>query len=228
MKIPTGCKSIDKFLEGGLSPENVALVYGEPETGKSTLAMQCAVNCARLGHKTLYVDTDYTFSACRLSQIAGLDYERVAKLIILMRPTSFQEQAAIVDKAAEYVSINFGLLVFDTITTLYRLRVSEYPSKTFELNREMNRQLAFLAQLAKTQKLSILLTSQVRSIVDEATVGVEPVAPRVLKFWADTIIEVKPTGNPQTITATLERGSRKPFAAISSLRIEQTGMHEQA
>jgi DNA repair protein RadB len=228
MKIPTGCTSIDEILEGGLSSEDVTLVYGEPETGKTTLAMQCAINCAKLGCKVLYVDSDYTFSARRLSQMTGSDYDRVAELIILMRPTSFREQTAIVDKAADYVCRNFGLIIFDTITTLYRVKVSESPSRNFELNREINRQLAFLTQLAKTQKLSVLLTSQVRSVFDEASVAIEPVASRVLKFWADTIIELKPTENAQTIIAILEKCSKRSRAMVCNLNIKQTGINEQA
>ncbi len=58
--ISTNCKTIDAILGGGIPPESLSLIYGEAETGKTTLAMQCAVNCARQGYKTLYVDCDGT------------------------------------------------------------------------------------------------------------------------------------------------------------------------
>jgi KaiC/GvpD/RAD55 family RecA-like ATPase len=70
-RIPTGCRELDKILDGGISSENVGLFYGEAETGKTTFAMQCAVNCALRGYKTLFIDCDGTFSARRLSQIAS-------------------------------------------------------------------------------------------------------------------------------------------------------------
>lgn len=227
MKIPTGCNSVDRILEGGLSSESVTLIYGEPETGKTTLAIQCAVTCAKHDYKTLYVDADDTFSTRRFSQIAGPDYERVAELIILMRPVNFREQAAIVDKLADYVNRNFGLVVIDTVTSLYRAKVSESPSKTFELNRELNRELASLAQLARTHKLAVLLISQVRSIFGEIGTGVEPVAPRVLKFWADTIIKVKPTESPQVVIAILEKNQKSSQEVTCNLKIEETGIHER-
>jgi len=224
-KIPTGCKKIDEILEGGIPNRKVSLVYGEAETGKTTLTMQCAVNCARRGYKTLFVDCDGAFSTRRLSQIALRDFQNIADLIILMKPDNFSEQAIVMDRLTDYITKSFGLLVIDTLTSLYRVAVAESPEKTFELNRELNRQMACLAQIAKTQKITVLTTSQVRSVFNEALVSIEPVATRVLKFWADTIITMKPTENPQIIKAVLEKNPKaQPFTCY--LKIEETGIHE--
>jgi len=228
-KIPTGCSLIDKFLNGGILNESVSLIYGEPETGKTTLALQCAINCARQGYKTLFVDCDGTFSAIRLAQIAGDQFKKIAELIILMKPNNFREQALVIDQLADYLTKSFGLLVIDTVTSLYRVQVAESPEKTFELNRELNRQLALLAQTAKIQKIAVLIISQVRTVFNETCVSIEPVATRVLKFWADTIIEMKPTENPRIIKAILEKNPRKEKAfqhMACLLKIEETGMHE--
>jgi RecA/RadA recombinase len=226
LNIPTGCKTIDGYLGGGLPSESISLVYGEAETGKTTFAMQCSVNCAKQGHKTLFVDCDDTFSVQRLSQITAKQFAEIAELIVLAKPHDFREQAAIIDELAECVANNFGLTVIDTFTSLYRLRISESPSKTFELNRELNRQLAVLAQTAKTMKIAVLITSQVHSVLDETPVRVEPVATRVLEFWADTIIALKPTGNPQIVKMTLEKSLQKLQPKTFNLMIEEAGMHE--
>jgi DNA repair protein RadB len=224
MKIPTGCKFIDKILEGGISSESVSLIYGEPETGKTVLAMQCAVNCARQGYKTLFVDCDGTFSAERLAQVASEDFERIAELIVLMRPSDFREQTLIIDRSSDYVTGHFGLMVFDTITSLYRAEIAESPDRAFALNRELNRQLASLAQIAKLRRIAVLVLSQVRTAFDEDRVSVEPVAPRVLKFWADTIIELKPTESSQVIKAVLEKP--KVQHPTCYLRIVKSGILE--
>lgn len=225
-KIPTGCRTIDEFLRGGLSIETVALIYGEAETGKTTLAMQCAVNCSIRGYKTFFVDSDGTFSATRLSQILPAQSKDTPELIILARPNDFREQTTIVDQLTDYMNQSFKLIVFDTITSLYRLRIAESPSKTFEFNRELNRQLAVLAQVARTQKVAVLLISQVHSVLNEVPVSIEPVATRVLKFWADTVLAMKPTGNPQIIEATVEKNPAKLLPIAFNLRIEETGIHE--
>ena len=225
-KIPTSCEAIDKILQGGIPLESVSLVYGEAETGKTTLAIQCAVNCARQGYKTLFVDCDGTFYARRLSQIAIGDFKDIAELIILMKPDNFGEQAIVIDRLTDYMTKSFGLVVIDTITSLYRAEIAERPEKTFELNRELNRQMACLAQIARTQKIAVLITSQVRSVFNETYVSIEPVATRVLKFWADTIIDMKPTENPQIIKAILEKSSKKVPPLTCHLKIEETGIHE--
>ena len=224
-KILTGCGCIDNSLDGGISQEGVTLIYGEAETGKSTLAMQCAVNCAMQSLKTLYVDCDGTFSAKRLSQVSAGKFDEIAELIVLVKPTDFREQTAFIDRLAEYTVKNAGLVVFDTITSLYRVRVAELSGKAFGLNRELNRQMAIVAQTAKIKKIPIVVTSQVRSVFSEIEGAVEPVGTRVLKFWADTIIAMKPTENPQVIKAVLEK-SPKEREVTCHLRIDATGIHD--
>jgi RecA/RadA recombinase len=225
-KIPTGCKTLDKILEGGIPFENVNLVYGEAETGKTTFAMQCAVNCALRGYKTLFIDCDGTFTSRRLSQIASGRIKEVAELIILMKPTNFREQTIVIDRMADYVAKNFRLVVIDTITSLYSAEVAESPNKTFELNRELNRQMAYLAQIAKIRKIAIVITSQVRSAFNEARVAVEPVATRILRFWSDIIIAMKPTENSSIIKAVLEKNPKKSQPIICHLKIEENGLCE--
>ncbi len=224
--IPLGCKKIDDFLEGGISNGKLSLVYGEAETGKTTLATQCAVNCARQGYKTLFADCDGTFSGRRLSQIASRDFQDIAKMIILMKPSTFREQEMIIDRMADYITNNFGLVVIDTITSLYRANIADQPEKTFELNRELNRQMASLAQIAKTQKIAVLTISQVRSIFNKEFTSVEPVANRVLKFWADAIIVMKPTEKPQVIKVFVEKNLKKVQRSTCHLKIDEVGIHD--
>ena len=64
--IQTGCISLDKLLGGGFLTGSLSLIYGEAETGKTSLAIQCVVNCARRGFKSLFIDNDGNFSYKRL------------------------------------------------------------------------------------------------------------------------------------------------------------------
>jgi precorrin-2 methylase len=83
-----------------------------------------------------------------------------------------------------------------------------------------------LAQTAKTQKIPLVITSQVRSVFNDSYVDVAPVATRVLKFWADTIIAMKPTENPQIIKAVLEKTGERAQEVACYLRIDETGIHD--
>lgn len=226
-KIPTGCSCIDTVLEGGLSAGSINLIYGEPETGKSTLALQCALNCALQGLKTLFIDCDNTFSTERLFNLSTSNFDTVAEMILLMKPADFAEQTFVVDHLEDYIAKNFGLVVIDTFNSLYRAKVAETSSKTatFTLNRELNRQMAVLAQTAKMLNVPIVVTSQVRSIFSELSSSVTPVAQRILKFWADTVIALKPTDTPSVVQAILEK-NRNTQEVTCYLRIAETGIHE--
>lgn len=222
--VPTGCGSLDKLLGGGLLFGDVSLVYGEAETGKTCLAIQCAVNAARLGCKTIFIDSDGTFSPRRLSQIAYHDLDEVSPLITLVKPSNFLEQALAIDRLDEYLTPTVGLVVIDTVTSLYRVEIGEEKEATFSLNRELGRQLACLAQIAKTRKVATLLTSQVRSVFLEGFVETEPVATRVLRFWSDTVLNFKPASQRSTLKAVLEKHSERKCPISCYLSIGETGV----
>jgi len=223
--INTGCSCIDGTINGGILPESVTLNYGEPETGKTTLAIQCVVSCALQNYKTLFVDCDNTFSAKRLSQLSANKFNQIAEQVILIKPRDFEEQTAIIDRIQDYTTKNFGLIVVDTLTSLYGAKVCESSRKDFSVNRELNRQLAILAQTAKILKIPVIITSQVRSVLDDPNVCIAPVANRVLKFWADTIIAMKPTGYPQTIKVVLETRENKREVTCY-VQIGETGLKD--
>jgi RecA/RadA recombinase len=218
-----GIKCIDGNIGGGISAETITLIYGEPETGKSTLAVQCAVSCALQNLKVLFVDCDNTFSTKRLSQIANKKFDSVAEQIILVKPKDFREQTAVVDRIAEYTAKGFGLIVVDTFTSLYGAKVSQIEGKAFSVNRELNRQLAILAESSKIRKIPLVITSQVRSVFDDPNAGVRPVATRVLKFWADTIISLKPTNSP-IIKAVIEKSKVNTREVTCYVQILEKGI----
>ena len=221
----TNCGLLDKLLGGGLPINGVSLVYGEAEMGKTSLVMQCAVSSARMGYKTLFIDSDGMFSSRRLSQIAYSDFKEVSPFIVLVRPATFKEQALAIDQLDDYITKKVRLVVVDTITSLYRVELGE-PKENFALNRELNRQVACLAQIAKTHGVATLITSQVRSVFAEGGESVEPVATRVLKFWSDVVVELKKTGQTRVIKAVLKKHPERKRPVSCYLRIERTGINE--
>jgi circadian clock protein KaiC len=59
-RMSTGIAGLDEVLEGGLPPDRVYLVEGEPGTGKTTIALQFLLEGARLGEAGLYVTLSET------------------------------------------------------------------------------------------------------------------------------------------------------------------------
>jgi len=202
--LSTNCSSLDKIMGGGIPKGQVTLIYGEANTGKSSLALQCAVDCAKKNLKTIFIDSDNTFSTIRLSQIANNDLDYVSPLIFIIKPRSFHEQSLLLENLDEYVSKNIALIIVDTITSLYRLELGTI-EKTLILNRNLNRQIAYLVQTANSHNIVVLLTSQVRSVIQDNQKQMEPVAKRVLKFWAHNILNFKLTEKPIIRKALVEK-----------------------
>lgn len=203
--IPTNFSCIDKMFRGGLPRSRLSLVYGESKTGKTSFAIQCSVSCARKGLKTLFIDTDRSFSPIRLSQIASCDLDSVSPLITLFKPYSFHEQLMLIENLDRYLSKKVALVVIDTITSLYRAELGSV-EETFVLNRHLNRQLAYLSKIALTNGVAVLLISQVYSLLRTENDGeVEPVATRVVRFWAQNIVNLRMTNIPKVREAILEK-----------------------
>jgi len=178
-----------------------------------------------MGLKTLFIDSDGTFTVQRMMQIAREDYEEAAAKIILTRPTEFKQQSYTINWLENFLTEKFGLVVVDTITSLYRSELSDL-RKTFVLNRELNRQVAYLANIAKTRKVAVLITSQVRSAFRREGISVEPVATRVLKFWSDIVIKLKPTARRRVIKAILEKTPNSKRIENCFIQIGETGIRE--
>jgi DNA repair protein RadB len=221
--VPTGCISLDKLLGGGFPAGAVSLIYGEAETGKTSLTVQCAVNCARRGIKSLFLDTDGTFSYERLSQIAEYDYKKISPLMIIMRPTTFQEQSDAIDQLEKVTTNKFGLIVVDTVTSLYRLEFDD-PEKMYAANRELNRQLAVLTELAKTRGVAVLVVSQVRGVLSGASMEMRPVATRVLNYWSEVVLDMKQTGQTRVIKVLREKHPSIKGTGNVYVKIESSGI----
>ncbi len=222
-RIPTGSGSLDSLLSGGLARGGVTLVYGEPASGKTTLAISAAANLLRLDHaaKVLYIDSDSKFTPTRFTQMTG--DEGSLRQLIYIRPSTFEEQADVIDRLPE--QLNTGdLTCVDSVTGLYRVEGGN-TQKTFSENKELNRQLGSLKETALTIGVAVLLTGQVRSVIDSPVPTVEPVAQRLLRFWSDTVIRIENTATQGVKQATIEKPEM--FRGATRFTITQTGIGDE-
>jgi circadian clock protein KaiC len=91
--VQTGVPGLDDVLLGGLPGPHVYLIEGTPGTGKTTLAMQFAVEAARTGERVLYIALSET--AAELSAVAaahGWDLNSISILEVRPVESSIQPE----------------------------------------------------------------------------------------------------------------------------------------
>jgi len=203
-RIPTGCKGLDKLLQGGFVKGEVALIYGEAATGKTTTVIQTAVTAAKRGLKILYLDCDHSFTQQRFYQIASAESQDVSQLILLFLPETFSEQRRIVESLENYVTPSLGLVVVDSMSSLYRAAFPNSES-IFSLNRDLGRQVAYLGELSLSRKIASILTSQVHARLTTPGGEIEPVARRALFHFPQTILRLRNTPKTSVKEFVLER-----------------------
>ncbi len=213
--ITTNVPCLDRVMGGGLPKGQITLVYGVSNTGKTTLALQCAAAVSRGRRNVLYLDGENSFSPERLVQIAAHDVHAVASRIFVFKLHRFHDQTLLLEDLDRFASRNVALIVVDTITSLYRLELTD-PWRVFASNRSLNRQLAYLLHTARTCDAAVLVTSQVHNAPqNDAAPVIEPVATRVLKFWSQNILQITPDAQVGVRSVVVEKHEDKTRVGAS-------------
>ncbi len=217
----TGCGLIDKLLVGGFPTKTISLVYGEAHVGKTTLAMQCALNAMKEGFKAIYIDSDNAFSVPRFEQLAVSPTQDFLRQFLLTSPKNFREQSETLEEIEKYVTPETSLIVIDTITSLYKIETGA-PSRTFKMNKDLNHQLAHLSKISKERDLVVLLTSQVHFAFRKGII--EPPASRILNYWSDLIMQLKQSSSVGMREALLKKYRGKFANKACSFKLTESGI----
>ena len=205
---------------------DLVLVYGEAATGKTTTIIQLATRFAAKGLKVVYIDSDRSFTQQRFDQIAGNQSADISELITLFFPETFSEQRRIVESLESYVTSKLGLVIVDSVSSLYRAAFSGADS-IFSLNRDLSRQVAYLRELASSHNISCVITSQVHSRLTAGPADIEPVARRTVFHFPRVILRIKSTPKPSVKEFVLQRNDGADVARTSCLvAIKENGLVE--
>jgi DNA repair protein RadB len=202
-KIMTGSHDLNRWLEGGYETDTITLFYGPGASGKSNFVLLAACHQAKKDRKVIFIDSEGSFSVDRVKQISGGIPEYVLKNIVILKPVDFSEQKdAFLKLFTEIKSKNIGLIVVDSINTLYRLELPDArkagKARLYQVNSDMARQMRALSEIARKREIPVLITSQVHSeyLSDEdwmagKEAGVDVVGGEMLKSFCKCIIELK-------------------------------------
>jgi DNA repair protein RadB len=154
---PSGSPALDALIGGGLEIRTITQFFGEPASGKSTVAMIAAIAALRAGQSVVYIDTE-GFSIERFRQIAGTDTEAVADRLYLFEPFDFDHQGQVIAECEKVLKAHTcGLLVMDSATALYRTDLE----KGRDALQVLTRQMVHLLGYAKRYDIPAIITNQV-------------------------------------------------------------------
>jgi len=172
--ITTGSKEFDNLLGGkGLESRAITEAYGAFGSGKTQLGLTLAVNTqlpedkGGANGKVVFIDTEGTFRAQRIRQIAegiGANPEKVLKNILVARAFNSDHQMLLLEKVSEMIKNGepIKLVIIDSLTAHFR---AEYSGRGQLADRQqkLNRYLHDLMKIAETYNLAVYVTNQVMS-----------------------------------------------------------------
>jgi DNA repair protein RadA len=171
-RLNIGSSNLDTLLGGGLETQAITEFVGEFGTGKSQICMTASIRTqlpedkGGLNGKVLFIDTEGTFAAQRVYQIAqaaGHDPEKILEGIIYSRVYNSDHQILSVDHAFKVCQEeNIKLMIVDSVMSHFR---GEYIGRESlaERQQRLNSHLHKLARIAQTLNLAVIITNQVQA-----------------------------------------------------------------
>ncbi|HEU5187738.1 MAG TPA: AAA family ATPase, partial [Candidatus Saccharimonadales bacterium] len=127
-RITTGLADVDVALGGGIVPESVVLIAGQPGIGKSTLLMQLAYHVAN-NHPVLYVSGE---------ESAGQVKVRATRLGAQHQDLHLVSSTSADDIAATIREKKYRLVIVDSIQTLAMSALSSAPGSVGQITNSSN------------------------------------------------------------------------------------------
>lgn len=184
------------------APEGIISVWGDFGIGKTTFALQTAINTANQGKKIIYIYSKPNFPSIRVGDILKDDpKENLDNNIIFIKSTDFTDlhniifnlEFLVLESVKEKGNL-FDLIVIDSITDLYRLELNKgKKEKNISLNYRLNQILANLSYIFETYGIEVLVVNELaRKSYNNQTVEVQG-GGKVMEFWILYTIKIERT-----------------------------------
>jgi DNA repair protein RadA/Sms len=202
-RLLTGIGEFDRILGGGFVPGSFTLLGGEPGIGKSTLALQLALD---INKKILYVSGEESTGQIKM---------RADRLELSNPNCLVYNETNLDDILVHFKNESPAVLVIDSIQTIYTPLIESAPGSVSQV-REC---AARLLQAAKDSNVPVLLIGHITK--DGNLAG-----PKVLEHIVDTVIQFE---GDQHLNFRILRTLKNRFGAVPELAIfemKQNGLKE--
>jgi DNA repair protein RadA/Sms len=193
-RIDTKNNEFNRVLGGGIIPGSVILLGGEPGIGKSTLALQIALQLD--SYKTLYISGEESASQIKLR---ALRLGKIHDKILLLPETNIESILSLLEQEQPQ------LVIVDSIQTLYAQYIESSPGSVSQI-RECT---SLLMRYAKKSAVPVLIIGHI--VKDGSLAG-----PKTLEHMVDTVLQFE--GDRQYLFRIL-RTTKNRFGSTSEIGI---------
>jgi len=217
--------NINKFFETNKSLKGIFSIWGDYGIGKTTLALQTAINTSKL-EKILFIYSKPNFPYEKLRNILpenpinilnNISFISVLNFADLITITANLEFLILKQISEEQNSIE--LLIIDSVTDLYRLEINrERKKKNVSLNYQLNQLLANLHYINEIYKIEILIVNEMsRKSYYDKTMEIQS-GGKVMDYWVINSIKMSRTEQLNVRALLLTKHKEKvDFSCLSNL-----------
>jgi RecA/RadA recombinase len=198
MKFPI--LEINEYLTNFDIYKGIFSVWGDFGVGKTTFALQTAINTAKDKKKVIYIYTKPNLPSEKITALSNRS-EGILDKIIIVNPLDFEELNKIVFNLEFLILKNSNksdnelkLIIIDSITELYRLELNtDKKEKNYNLNYQLNQILANLTYLNEIYGIEILIVNEIsRKNYDDQLIEVQS-GGKVMEFWVTCNLKITKT-----------------------------------
>lgn len=194
--------------------------YGESGSGKTSIALQSAIECVKHGFLCIYISSE-RFSSERLKQLMGYDTQ-IGSDILVFKTRTFDEQTRAINKIPQKIEDEekeLGLVVVDGLTSFYAPSSFEKEER-IRHKKELANQLVFLLGNARKRGFSLIFLNQVYRDID--TDELKPRGGRLVMDVCSNNVELKKTKGSKRL-AILRKPNFDPIDS-ASFTIKEEGI----
>jgi DNA repair protein RadA len=177
IRCTTGSAKLDSFLKGGIETQAITEIAGEFGSGKSQICYTLCVTANTpldrkgLGGNVIFIDTENTFRAERIFQIAehrGISEsdEILRKIYVCKIYNTSHLEVIIQDLGKSIEEYKAKLVIVDSIIALHR---AEFTGRGTLADRQQRLSIMLhkLSRLAEVHNIAVVITNQVQSQPDD-------------------------------------------------------------
>lgn len=198
MKFPT--LELNKWINSIKILKGIFSVFGDFGVGKTTFALQTAINTAKIGKNIIYVYTKPNFPSEKI-QLIKKDSKEILDNIIFVHITNFDELYRVIFNF-EFLVLNFlnekmtglNFIIIDSITNLYNLELNkDNKKKNYNRNYQLNQILANLTYLNESYGIEILIVNEISRKIRENQIIEVQSGGKVMEFWVKYNLKINKT-----------------------------------